>query len=97
MVGVFFFVKIQLTPRSTRTDTLFPYTTLFRSIQIKTGVAGLFSPASKGFGVIGQVRADVVLALEPSHVGLVLATLGFCVGHMAVQKCVFRLLGRINS
>src|SRR3546814_18058515 len=27
----FFFVKIRRPPRSTRTDTLFPYTTLFRS------------------------------------------------------------------
>src|SRR3546814_12715001 len=28
---VFFFVMIRRPPRSTRTDTLFPYTTLFRS------------------------------------------------------------------
>src|SRR3546814_17710117 len=28
---LFFFVMIRLPPRSTRTDTLFPYTTLFRS------------------------------------------------------------------
>src|SRR3546814_19794590 len=28
---VFFFLMIQRPPRSTRTDTLFPYTTLFRS------------------------------------------------------------------
>src|SRR3546814_19536536 len=31
----FFFFKIRRPPRSTRTDTLFPYTTLFRSL--KTG------------------------------------------------------------
>src|SRR3546814_14853584 len=30
---VFFFLMIRRPPRSTRTDTLFPYTTLFRSIQ----------------------------------------------------------------
>src|SRR3546814_8223803 len=29
--SVFFFLMIRLPPRSTRTDTLFPYTTLFRS------------------------------------------------------------------
>src|SRR3546814_17423405 len=29
----FFFLMIRRTPRSTRTDTLFPYTTLFRSGQ----------------------------------------------------------------
>src|SRR3546814_9453535 len=30
-VDVFFFLSIRRTPRCTRTDTLFPYTTLFRS------------------------------------------------------------------
>src|SRR3546814_6517855 len=31
MFSLFFFVMIRRPPRSTRTDTLFPYTTLFRS------------------------------------------------------------------
>src|SRR3546814_18651442 len=31
---VFFFLMIRRPPRSTRTDTLFPYTTLFRSDEI---------------------------------------------------------------
>src|SRR3546814_8814358 len=31
MVKRFFFLLIRRTPRATRTDTLFPYTTLFRS------------------------------------------------------------------
>src|SRR3546814_15232041 len=31
LVFIFFFLMIRLPPRSTRTDTLFPYTTLFRS------------------------------------------------------------------
>src|SRR3546814_13451238 len=31
IVSVFFFLMIRRPPRSTRTDTLFPYTTLFRS------------------------------------------------------------------
>src|SRR3546814_14675263 len=31
MIFLFFFVMIRRPPRSTRTDTLFPYTTLFRS------------------------------------------------------------------
>src|SRR3546814_20039305 len=30
-LSIFFFVMIRRPPRSTRTDTLFPYTTLFRS------------------------------------------------------------------
>src|SRR3546814_11061320 len=32
---IFFFLMIRRPPRSTRTDTLFPYTTLFRSIGIE--------------------------------------------------------------
>src|SRR3546814_11460116 len=31
LFGVFCFLRIRRPPRSTRTDTLFPYTTLFRS------------------------------------------------------------------
>src|SRR3546814_14435090 len=32
LVYIFFFLMIRRPPRSTRTDTLFPYTTLFRSV-----------------------------------------------------------------
>src|SRR3546814_14467736 len=31
----FFFLMIRRPPRSTRTDTLFPYTTLFRSLRVR--------------------------------------------------------------
>src|SRR3546814_13455936 len=34
-VVVFFFLMIRRPPRSTRTDTLFPYTTLFRSAEMR--------------------------------------------------------------
>src|SRR3546814_10660028 len=38
---VFFFLMIRRPPRSTRTDTLFPYTTLFRSLlDARSGPAG---------------------------------------------------------
>src|SRR3546814_125131 len=37
----FFFLKIRRPPRSTRTDTRFPYTTLFRSAQRENPVSGL--------------------------------------------------------
>src|SRR3546814_3431043 len=33
-IRVFFFLMIRRPPRSTRTDTLFPYTTLFRSTSV---------------------------------------------------------------
>src|SRR3546814_13309848 len=34
---MFFFLMIRRPPRSTRTDTLFPYTTLFRSAALPAG------------------------------------------------------------
>src|SRR3546814_4983857 len=35
---MFFFLMIRRPPRSTRTDTLFPYTTLFRSLERVPGI-----------------------------------------------------------
>src|SRR3546814_15293769 len=40
---------IRRPPRSTRTDTLFPYTTLFRSVG--TPIAALFAPGEKGVDI----------------------------------------------
>src|SRR3546814_20623865 len=37
----FFFLMIRLPPKSTRTDTLFPYTTLFRSFRIRRDIGQL--------------------------------------------------------
>src|SRR3546814_11892806 len=36
IIRLFFFLMIRRPPRSTRTDTLFPYTTLFRSLLDQT-------------------------------------------------------------
>src|SRR3546814_7176744 len=59
---LFFFLMIQRPPRSTRTDTLFPYTTLFRSRHRKRpGFAG--DVRDKGDG-----RAKFADGLgEPQH------------------------------
>src|SRR3546814_17693399 len=38
---LFFFLMIRRPPRSTRTDTLFPYTTLFRSIALGASISAL--------------------------------------------------------
>src|SRR3546814_13373080 len=46
---MFFFLMLRRPPRSTRTDTLFPDTTLFRS-ELHAREAG-------GHGEVGQVRA----------------------------------------
>src|SRR3546814_15320317 len=39
-IYLFFFLMIRRPPRSTRTDTLFPYTTLFRSADAPPGRSG---------------------------------------------------------
>src|SRR3546814_3731902 len=45
-----FFLMIRLPPRSTRTDTLFPYTTLFRSAAARRRGAGRDMAADTGDG-----------------------------------------------
>src|SRR3546814_15139897 len=45
----FFFLMIRRPPRSTRTDTLFPYTTLFRSRQRLTDTRETLSRSAKVF------------------------------------------------
>src|SRR3546814_2561895 len=56
---------IRRPPRSTRTDTLFPYTTLFRSGEKVSMKAGLYQPDefkdNCGFGLIAHMQG------EPSH------------------------------
>src|SRR3546814_11073383 len=54
-VVVFFFLMIRRPPRSTRTDTLFPYTTLFRSPRPGRG-----TPPTAGviYGAGGSIRSE---------------------------------------
>src|SRR3546814_18732411 len=65
VVTFFFFLMIRRPPRSTRTDTLFPYTTLFRSCQLR-------SPAARRsqedrLQMIGQQRNRRHRRSCPSH------------------------------
>src|SRR3546814_9034187 len=47
---IFFFLMIRRPPRSTRTDTLFPYTTLFRSVRRNLpGLARLVAGSADAF------------------------------------------------
>src|SRR3546814_1295518 len=57
---------IRRPPRSTRTDTLFPYTTLFRSVAelAARGLAVLFLHRAQGFGG-GEVVGRELLRIEP--------------------------------
>src|SRR3546814_15236126 len=53
MFLLFFFLMIRRPPRSTRTDTLFPYTTLFRSIRLPNNLDVLaFGPEAGRFDLI---------------------------------------------
>src|SRR3546814_6238151 len=55
---MFFFLMIRRPPRSTRTDTLFPYTTLFRSpVRAGRGAIGRGHPAD-AHGACGQCGRD---------------------------------------
>src|SRR3546814_12952195 len=60
-VIVVFFLMIRRPPRSTRTDTLFPYTTLFRSrLFLALGLAATQIGALAHVVVIGHQLADDV-------------------------------------
>src|SRR3546814_17840894 len=64
---LFFFLMIRLPPRSTRTDTLFPYTTLFRSIDRATddGIPCHLAPVDRGFTHRFSPSAHVDAARNP--------------------------------
>src|SRR3546814_5698601 len=57
---IFFFLMIRRPPRSTRTDTLFPYTTLFRSLLLLVvGLLVLWGAFSAFYTVQPEQRAVV--------------------------------------
>src|SRR3546814_16490775 len=66
-VDTFFFLMLRRPPRSTRTDTLFPYTTLFRSVAsafVALAVPDIFRTL-KGWPVllVGAAGAVVVVGV----------------------------------
>src|SRR3546814_1038238 len=67
----FFFLMIRRPPRSTRTDTLFPYTTLFRS-RLLQAIMRLYSreggsPSPVGSGFDGRRWAPAVAGARRSE------------------------------
>src|SRR3546814_8556455 len=61
---LFFFLMLRRPPRSTRTDTLFPYTTLFRSAR---NLAVAVLPRQPDFEVIGLARGEAHVAAAEQH------------------------------
>src|SRR3546814_12317776 len=66
-VSLFFFLMIRRPPRSTRTDTLFPYTTLFRSVGRRRHPARV-AQAGQTRAVRG--RAGLAAGHRPRHLSL---------------------------
>src|SRR3546814_12028969 len=83
VVIVFFFLMIRRPPRSTRTDTLFPYTTLFRSVRmVAAGQADAFAAMA---GMHAQRRVE-----RPGAVELQLAAARQCEWLLAIPVCAPR-------
>src|SRR3546814_9285971 len=58
MLLVFFFLRLRRPPRATRTETLFPYTTLFRSLASVSGAGSWMAPdGSTGFSTARKDNA----------------------------------------
>src|SRR3546814_12948222 len=60
---LFFFLMIRRPPRSTRTDTLFPYTTLFRSVAQLTRVMSI---AQRTILALLRPFAELQTSLRPT-------------------------------
>src|SRR3546814_15504496 len=60
-----FFIMIRRQPRSIRTDTLFPYTTLFRSAAFSSGTPVMPVAYSRKFsGLFGTLGYDFLLPVR---------------------------------
>src|SRR3546814_868691 len=86
----FFFLMIRRPPRSTRTDTLFPYTTLFRSSPFLgthdgRGYALLYN------GVLGDKRPQGGNVLTNATLGLIREAAGGFAGPMTIYGEASRL------
>src|SRR3546814_8863780 len=85
-----FFVRIRRPPRSTRTDTLFPYTTLFRSGRRHVAVEGAFRDA--------EPQQLFVAILDPAVVDLLeLRVLRRDLGVELVGRVVGRVHDRLRE
>src|SRR3546814_4403992 len=73
-LSVFFFLIIRRPPRSTRTDTLFPYTTLFRSKPIQALTRHQAHALNSGFfqndPLHGRKKGDLEKEIGRAHVEL---------------------------
>src|SRR3546814_15607705 len=69
MICILFFLMIRRPPRSTRTDTLFPYTTLFRSVVRQRQARGARRQQAQGQEVDPAARRHQLAAGTPRGAG----------------------------
>src|SRR3546814_8737656 len=81
-VVVFFFLMIRRPPRSTRTDTLFPYTTLFRSFVVW--------PLAVGAGALSALCVGAI-ALRTTGVYFIMITLARSEEHTSELQSLMRI------
>src|SRR3546814_20298431 len=82
---------IRRPPRSTRTDTLFPYTTLFRSVVWTSGATESNNLALKGAAHFHAGRGKHIITLKTEHKAVLdtckeLEREGFQVSYLDVQE-----------
>src|SRR3546814_20446255 len=73
------------TPRSTRTDSLFPYTTLFRSLEPFFHVFHVHEFKTRRV-LLHQLRRILSGMKNPKHVDFVADEFGFGFGHEQVEQ-----------
>src|SRR3546814_18900389 len=95
----FFFLMIRRPPRSTRTDTLFPYTTLFRSALPYRVLARKYRPQSfdELIGQDAMVRTlgNAIQRDRLAHAFLLTGVRG--VGKTSTARLIDRKSTRLNS
>src|SRR3546814_20506844 len=95
---MFFFLMLRRPPRATRTDTLFPYTTLFRSLGAQT-LGQLADDEMIGLRLgerLDHLARDLQMGVAAGGVDVVMLEEGGCrqhdVGHFGDRKST-----RLNS
>src|SRR3546814_15584659 len=95
----FFFLRIRQPPGSTRTDTRFPYPTLFRSRQVvfgEIGVERIARPVGKRIE-LQPARAPVELEARQALARRRLESLASGDGGVEISESVDRKSTRLNS
>src|SRR3546814_15500526 len=88
---IFFFLMILRPPRSTRTDTLFPYTTLFRSNSVASCLTSCADPGNAYSGPTSgfpnATRSGAVLGVRAASFTAMLVEGAIAIGWRWIRYC----------